>query len=107
MIATGEVLSASPEGDQMGAAWFPGSELASFGGPGGELRLSVPTGAPSYIVPERWSPDGEWLVASIYSAGSDEPTSRRGSTELVSATTRIPLAEDGPVSFLGWVEDLE
>ncbi|HEX6032505.1 MAG TPA: hypothetical protein VFY90_13815 [Tepidiformaceae bacterium] len=105
MIATGEVLSASPEGDQMGAAWYPGSEVAVFGGPGGGVRLSAPEG-PLNVIPADWSPDGEWLVASIYSAGSNGPTSMKGSTELVSDTTRIPLA-DGPVSFFGWVEDLE
>ncbi len=108
LIATGEVLSAGPEGDQLGAAWRPGAELADFGGPGGSFELfGSPAPGPSYVVPVEWSPDGTWLAASIYSAASDGGTSPTPSLELArpGELIRVPLTEDGAANLLGWVQD--
>jgi WD40 repeat protein len=108
LIATGEVLSAGPEGDQLGAAWRPGSEIADFGGPGGSFQLvGSPSPGPSYVVPVEWSPDGEWLVAAIYSAEGDGSGPPVPSLELArpGELIRLPLAEDGAANLLGWVQD--
>ncbi len=108
LIATGEVLSAGPEGDQFGAAWRPGAEIADFGGPGGSLELfGNPSAGPSYVVPVHWSPDGEWLVVAIYAAAADGSVEPTPSLELArpGELIRLPLAEDGAANLLGWVQD--
>lgn len=108
MIATGEVLSAGPEGDQIGAAWRPGWELADFGGPGGSFELmGDPDSGPSYVVPLQWSPDGSWLVATIYNADGGTSTGGTPTIELArpGELVRVPLSENGPATLLGWVQD--
>jgi hypothetical protein len=108
LIATGEILSAGPEGDQLGAAWRPGAELADFGGPGGKFELfGSPSPGPSYVVPVEWSPDGEWLVAAIYSSteGSSDPPTPSLELARPGELIRLPLAEDGAANLLGWVQD--
>lgn len=108
LIATGEILSAGPTGDQLGAAWRPGSEIADFGGPGGSFQLfGAEQPGPSYVVPVEWSPDGSWLVASIYSGANEGRAGPEASLELArpGEPVRVPLAEDGPATLLGWVQD--
>jgi hypothetical protein len=111
MIATGEILSAGPEGDQFGVAWRPGWELPDFGGPGGSFELvGDPDSGPSYVVPLQWSPDGSWLVASIYAANGDRSVSAEATLELAKPgeLVRVPLTDgDAPATFLGWVQDVE
>ncbi len=109
MIATGEVLSAGPEGDQLGAVWRHGAELAEFGGPGGSFSIVNPSEGSSYVVPTAWAPDGKWLVASIISAGSDGLTMPRQTLELVmpGQPVRVPLSESARTVFLGFVLDME
>jgi hypothetical protein len=108
LIATGDVLSAGPEGDQLGAAWRPGSEVADFGGPGGSFVLfGSPATGPSYVVPVEWSPDGTWLVAAIYAADGNGSGAPVPSLELArpGEPIRLPLARDGAANLLGWVKD--
>lgn len=110
MVATGETLSAGPEGDQLGAAWRPGSEVAEFGGPGGSFSLITgPLEGSAYVVPTAWAPDGRWLVASIISAGSDAPTTPTQTLELVmpGQPVRVSLSDTGQPVFLGFVLDME
>ncbi|MEX0784557.1 MAG: hypothetical protein WD557_18120 [Dehalococcoidia bacterium] len=110
LIATGEIMSAGPEGDQFGAAWRPGWELADFGGPGGSFELmGDPDSGPSYVVPLQWSPDGSWLVASIFSAGSTGGTPATPTLELAKPgeLVRVALSDDAPATLLGWVQDFE
>ncbi len=97
-IATGVVTSEPARGAQLGAAWRPGAESPTFGGPGGSVGLEGGSAADSYVVPAAWSQDGDAVVASVYS-----PESVRASLELVTPTGRIPLAEARGASFLGWV----
>ena len=110
MIATGEALSAGPEGDQLGAAWRPGAEVAEFGGPGGTFSLlSEPMDGSSYVVPTAWAPDGRWLVASIISARGGGSTAPTQSLELVmpGQPVRVSLSDAGQPVFLGFVLNME
>jgi Tol biopolymer transport system component len=106
-IATGAVTDTPSFDDQLGAAWLPGSEIPSFGGPGGSVRLSPEAREAGYVVPEQWSPDGSTLVATIYPANSDRSADRSGSIELVSPQGRIRLSDEAGASFLGWVRNVE
>jgi WD40 repeat protein len=108
VIASGEILSAGPEGDQFGAAWRPGREVADFGGPGGSFELTGdPDSGPAYVVPVQWSPDGSWLVASIVTVASSGSPQPEATLELArpGELIRVPLSENGPATLLGWVQD--
>ena len=110
MIATGEVLSASPQGDQVGAAWRPGAELAQFGGPGGSFGLTPEAAAgAAQVVPLRWSPDARWLVAAIYPAADAAGGEASSEVELVmpGQPIRVPLGDAGSTTFIGFVNDLD
>lgn len=107
VIATGGIQNEASAGNQLGATWFPGSQVPQFGGPGGSVQLSdAPPGA-SYIIPAQWSPDGSTLVATIYSASSDRAGSPSKSIELVTSDRRVRLSDEDGAAFLGWVRDLK
>lgn len=107
LIATGRVVDTPSFDDQLGVAWLPGSEVPVFGGPGGSVRLSADAREDGYVVPQRWSPDGSTLVATIYPASGDRAASRSGSIELISSQQRIRLSAEPGSGFLGWVRDVE
>lgn len=107
VIATGAVTESSATGDELGPAWMPGAQMPVFGGPGGSIRLNPPSPEGAYVVPASWAPDGTMLVATIFSASSDRTSSPEASVELVTGTTRMPLAEDPAAQFVGWVRNIE
>jgi hypothetical protein len=111
-IATGAISTLPAEKDQFGASWMPGSPLPSFGGPGGAWKLTDPAAQSGYIVPEAWSPDGQLLVATVYSPG-DDPAGRPSTViEIITPTTttspssRYRVSDASGASFLGWVKNL-
>ena len=106
-IATGAVTDTPSFDDQLGAAWLPGSEVAAFGGPGGSVRLSAEAREAGYVIPERWSPDGSTLVATIYPASGGGTANRSKSIEIFPPQGRIRLTNEAGAIFLGWVRDLD
>ena len=106
VIATGGIVDARADGNQVGAAWLPGSQSPLFGGPGGSVQLSGAPDSAAYVVPAQWSPDGSTLVATIYSASGGEQTAPSRSIELVTPDRRVILSDQDGSSFLGWVRDL-
>ncbi len=111
VIATGTVTTLPAEKNQFGASWVPGSPLPSFGGPGGAWQLTNPAPDAAYLVPEDWSPDGAYLVATVYGADdqSGRPTSALEVITRESAnqqSTRHRFSEARGAAFLGWVRDL-
>ena len=103
VVATGTVQNSQPAAEQIGASWRPGAVAPDFGGPGGSLQLQQPPAEGSYVIPIEWSPDGETLIATVLvpaDAPLDPPAE---STELVTASSRILLAEAPGARFLGWV----
>ncbi|MBA4179284.1 MAG: hypothetical protein C0506_01720 [Anaerolinea sp.] len=106
VIATGGLVNEVAAGNQLGAAWFPGSHVPQFGGPGGSVQLSDQPPGAAYIIPVQWSPDGSTLVATIYSASSDREGSPLLSIELVTPERRTRLSSEEGAAFLGWVRDL-
>ena len=107
LIATGAVTDSASNGNELGPGWMPGAQVPVFGGPGGGIRLNPPSPEGAYVVPASWAPDGTMLVATIYSASSDRSAPPEESVELVTSTTRVRLAEEPGVRFLGWVHNIE
>lgn len=109
VLATGVVNSTPATADQLSPAWAPGSEVAVFGGPGGQLKLTSPTAEAAYPVPRGYSPDGTGLVATIYPASDDNANATGkpdpGSLEIVSPDQRVLLTDTEGSSFFGWVRD--
>ncbi len=107
LIATGAIVDAGGSQNQWGTAFQPGSQVPVFGGPGGSLQLdSDATLGGSYIVPASWSPDGSTLVATTYSASSDQATSPKEALEVfLPSKQRVLLSEENGVRLLGWVVD--
>ena len=112
MIATGAITTLPAGKNQLGASWMPGSPIPAFGGPGGEWQLTDPASASAYIVPEDWSPDGAFLVATVHAAGNEKSTRPTTALELISRQTsttqssRLCISEAVGAAFLGWVHDL-
>ncbi len=107
LIATGAVTDSASTGNELGPAWMPGAQVPVFGGPGGSVRLNPPSTEGAYVVPASWAPDGTMLVATIYSASSDHSAPADESLELVTSTSRVRLADEPGVRFLGWVHNIE
>lgn len=103
VLATGNVHSSAPAGEQLGASWRPGSVVPDFGGPGGSLQLEQPSSEGSYVVPLQWSPDGEVLIATVLIPGDDPAEPPEESIEIVTASSRSLLAEAPGAKFIGWV----
>lgn len=106
-IATGSVTTLPATGNQLGSAWRPGGVLPEFGGPGGSLQLSDPANNGSYILPERWAPQGDLVAATVLDPGSDKYAPVSQSLELSSPEHREVITETNGASFLGWVRDLQ
>lgn len=111
IVATGAVTTLPSQGEQLGVSWMPGSPVPAFGGPGGSLQLSSPSNETAYVLPAGWSPDANYLVATIVTdSHNDAQTS--GSLELVgretpnSSSNRIVLSDGPGTAFLGWVRNL-
>jgi hypothetical protein len=104
VIATGAVSDTKGEGDQLGAAWPPGSLLPAFGGPGGTLQLTDPNPG-AYVIPLGWAPDGSSQVVTVVSPGPSGQLVE--SVEVVSPTSRVKLAAGESVLFLGYVRNIE
>lgn len=109
LIATGAVTETAAEANQVGAAWMPGGGAADFGGPGGTVRLSVPSAGEEYVVPIRWSPDGTTLAARIVANGgeSDGTGGPADSIELATSSARIRLSDAEGAWVFGWVRNVE
>ena len=112
MIATGAITTMPAEKNHFGAIWMPGSPLPSFGGPGGAWQLTDPAAENGYIVPDAWSPDGQLLVATVYSEGDDRASRPATAIEIItpktttSPSSRFRVSEIAGASFLGWVKNL-
>jgi hypothetical protein len=104
-IRSRTISDAPLTGDQLGAAWRPGSSLVDFGGPGGSLKLAQPRPGEDYVVPLAWSPDGQTLAATVYSPRRDSGADPGESLELVVGTARLALSSDPGARFLGFVRD--
>ena len=112
VLATGTITTQPAEKNQIGASWVPGSPLAAFGGPGGAWQLTNPAPDAAYLVPEDWSPDGQYLVATVYASSSEGSAPPQSALELIkretsdSESTRLRFSEAQGAAFLGWVRDL-
>lgn len=106
-IATGAITTLPATGNQIGTVWRPGAVLPEFGGPGGSLQLSEPTSEAAYIRPERWSPAGDLVVASVFAEGSDRFAPLVQAIEIGSADRRELVTDVQGASFLGWIRDVE
>ncbi len=112
VIATGTITTQPAAKNQVGASWVPGSPLAAFGGPGGEWQLTDPAPDAAYLVPEHWSPDGQYLVATVYASTSEGSGPPQSALELIkrespdSESARVRFSEAQGAAFLGWVRDL-
>lgn len=93
------------EGDQVGAAWRPGSHYVDFGGPGGSVRLTDPAGGEDYVIPLRWSPDGSLMAVTIYGLPRDNASEPSEFAEIVTEDWRLRLSEEPGARFLGFVRD--
>ncbi len=108
LIATGAVTETPAKGDQIGAAWPPGSEVADFGGPGGTVQLTQASEEPEYVIPVRWSPDGSMLVARVTAPPGGAGASRLAETiELTSTASRVLLADVPGAWVFGFVFNVE
>lgn len=111
-IATGAISTLPAEKNHFGASWMPGSPLPSFGGPGGAWQLTDTTAESGYIVPDAWSPDGQLLVATVYSQADDPAARPLTAIEIITPTTttspstRYRVSDVSGASFLGWVKNL-
>ncbi|MEO8539565.1 MAG: hypothetical protein ABI577_07480 [bacterium] len=112
VVATGAVTTLPAEKDQVGSSWLPGSPIPAFGGPGGAWQLSQPDAQNAYLIPGAWSPDANYLVATVYADGSERDGRAATSLELVARetaeaqSTRTVLSELSGAAFLGWVHNL-
>ncbi|MGE0598076.1 MAG: TolB family protein [Dehalococcoidia bacterium] len=112
VIATGTITTQPAEKNQIGASWVPGSPLPAFGGPGGAWQLTDPAPDAAYLVPEDWSPDGHYLVATVYASSSDGSGPPQSALELIKRepvsgeSARLRFSEAQGAAFLGWVRDL-
>ena len=106
VIATGNVVDEASTGNQLGAAWLPGSQVPQFGGPGGQVQLSDQPPGAAYVIPSQWSPDGSTLVATVYSARDGGTVPSSPSIEIVTAERRLRLSNEEGAAFVGWVRDL-
>jgi Tol biopolymer transport system component len=112
VIATGAITTLPAEKNHVGASWVPGSPLPSFGGPGGAWQLTDPAPDAAYLVPEDWSPDGSYLVATVYAETSDRTSRPASALELIKResdgeeSTRLRFSDAQGAAFLGWVRNL-
>lgn len=106
-VATGAITTLPATGNQIGTVWRPGAVLPEFGGPGGSLQLSEPTSEAAYIRPERWSPAGDLVVATVFAEGSDRFAPVVQAIEIGSADRRELVTDVQGASFLGWIRDVE
>lgn len=112
VMATGAITTLPAEKDQVGASWLPGSPLPAFGGPGGAWQLTDPSPGSAYLVPEDWSPDGAYLVATVYSLADDRSSRPVTVLEVITRETsntpssRERVSEAVGAAFIGWVNDL-
>ena len=111
IVATGAVTTLPSQGEQVGVSWMPGSPVPAFGGPGGSLQLSGQSDDNGYVVPAGWSPDANFLVATVF-GNHPKDLAATGSLELVKRETpdspshRIVLSDGPGAAFLGWVRNL-
>lgn len=103
VIATGVIRDSGGTLEQLGASWRPGSLAPDFGGPGGSLTLNPAPDDGSYIVPLEWSPDGQTLVASVFREAEEPLAPPIESVQVITASGRNLVSEEGGVRFLGWV----
>ena len=94
-----------PGETHVGVAWIPGTDVAVFGGPGGNLQLTDADAAASgaYLSPLAWSPDGTTLAAELYEFIEPDRGTLPPSLELVTSQTRALLADEPDARFFGWV----
>ena len=104
LLSTGQI-SGVPGQQHVGVAWVPGTDVAVFGGPDGELQFTDPGWAESgsYLVPLGWSPDGSTLAAKVFESLDGDRGSLRKSLELMTPRTRALLADEPEAEFFGWV----
>ena len=105
-IANGAVTTLPATGNQIGTVWPPGAVLPEFGGPGGNLQLSEPSDGAAFIRPEKWSPLGELIVATVFAAGADRYAPAEQAIELGGIDRRELITDTPGASFLGWIRDL-
>ncbi len=105
-IASATITTLPATGNQLGTAWRPGALLPEFGGPGGSLQLSEPSSEAAYIRPERWSPLGDLVVATVFAEGSDRYAPLTQAIEIGGTDRRELVTDVQGASFLGWVRDL-
>lgn len=103
-IATGQI-SAILGDSHIGVTWIPGTDVAVFGGPDGNLQFTDADTSASgaYLAPLAWSPDGTTLVAEAYESFETDGGTLVRSLELVTQQTRTLLAEEPGARFFGWV----
>ena len=113
ILATGQITTLPAERNQFGAAWLPGSPSPGFGGPGGDWQLTDPGAEGVVLVPNAWSPDGDYLVATLNTTVSGAGPAAPPVIELISRETataqsvRVRISEASGAAFLGWVADLD
>jgi len=113
LLATGQISTAPATRNQFGATWAPGSPSPGFGGPGGDWQLTDPVADGVVLVPNAWSPDGSYLVATLNSPVPGEGPPAPPVIELISResatapSARIRISEASGAAFLGWVSDLD
>lgn len=108
LLATGAITEQPADGDQIGVAWLPGSEIPAFGGPGGSVRLTGADEQEAYVVPVRWSPDGTVLAARVFSPGDREGRTGVSETlEITTAESRLFLTDRAGAWAFGFVIDAD
>lgn len=105
VFATGNIRTASTSEAQVGVSWKPGSAIPEFGGPGGTIHLDPRPADGTYVIPEEWSPDGSVLVATVFTPAASPVSPAPHTLEIMSATSRLHLAEAANAAFLGWVAE--
>jgi len=113
VLATGQINTAPAARNQFGATWAPGSPSPGFGGPGGEWQLTDRGADGVVLVPNAWSPDGAYLVATLNSPVLGEGPPAPPVIELISRETatapsaRVRISEASGAAFLGWVSNFD